>query len=171
MFCLGMTITFSLLGAAASLVGSLLKDAGAWWFLVLGLIMALMALQTWDVINIIPHSHAAGNSKRKGYLGALLTGMLGGIIASHCAVPVLFVLLAIAAKVGSTVYGILLLLAYSFGHSVLLVVAGTSVGFVHKISASPKYEKFFKVYKAVMGTLIMFIGMYMFYLGFQEGVN
>ncbi|MBT7121715.1 MAG: cytochrome c biogenesis protein CcdA, partial [Clostridia bacterium] len=109
--------------------------------------------------------------KKRGYFGALLMGLLGGLFSSHCALPVLIVLLAMVAKTGSLLYGALLLLVYSLGHSVLLVVAGTSIGFVKRVSESRKYTKFNTVFKIVLGALILAIGLYMFYLSFEEGIH
>ena len=63
-------------------------------------------------------------------------------------------------------WGILLLLVYSVGHSFLVLIAGTSVGFVHKISASSSYGALSKILRILMGTMILLIALYMFYLGF-----
>ncbi|MDD2299210.1 MAG: hypothetical protein PHG42_08180 [Bacteroides sp.] len=79
---------------------------------------------------------------------------------------ILVVLLAIVATEGSIMWEILLLLLYSLGHSFLVVVAGTSVGFVNKLSESGAYDMTSKIIKTVMGTIILFLGMYMLYLGF-----
>jgi cytochrome c biogenesis protein CcdA len=165
-FCLGMAVTFAGLGTAASLIGRMVQGTGSWWYIVLGMLMVLMALQTWEIINVIPQSGAMSKNKRKGYIGAALAGMLGGLFSSPCATPVLVVLLAMVAKQGSLIWGVVLLLIYSIGHSVLVLVAGTSVGFVKKLSASDKYGKFNNVFKMVMGALILLLGLYMFYLGF-----
>lgn len=43
-----------------------------------------------------------------------------------------------------------------------------STGFVQKLSGNPKYVKFSTVLKIVMGTIILLIGFYMFYLGFLK---
>ena len=74
-------------------------------------------------------------------------------------------ILIVAGK-GNIVWGILLLLIYSVGHGILAVVAGTSIGFVQKLSSNEKYGRFSVALKVVMGTVILFIGFYMFYLGF-----
>ena len=63
-------------------------------------------------------------------------------------------------------WGILLMLLYSIGHSTLVMVAGTSVGFVQRISANDRYSKASKVLKIIMGAAILLIGLYMFYLAF-----
>ncbi|NBK99221.1 MAG: cytochrome c biogenesis protein CcdA, partial [Erysipelotrichia bacterium] len=101
----------------------------------------------------------------KGYAGAFIAGILGGIFSSPCSTPVLIALLAIVAGKGSVIWGILLLLLYSIGHGILAIVAGTSIGFVQKLSSSGKYGKASTVLKIVMGALILLIGFYMFYLG------
>ena len=94
-FALGAALTFTVLGVVAASVGQLLGTGAKWWYIVLGILMVLMALQTWEVVNIIPSTYLAGKSKRRGYIGALITGMLGGLFSSPCATPVLIALLAI----------------------------------------------------------------------------
>lgn len=165
-FSLGMAVTFTVLGTAASLLGKLMQGTGSWWYILLGILMLLMALQTWEIFNFIPSSYAISKSTKRGFIGAFFAGVLGGFFSSPCATPVLVVLLAIVAKGGSLLWGILLLLLYSLGHSFLVLIAGTSVGFVHKLSSSKKYGSASKILRILMGTLIMIIAFYMFYLGF-----
>lgn len=52
------------------------------------------------------------------------------------------------------------------GHSVLVLVAGTSIGFARKITKSQKYGRFSSMLKIIMGTAILAIALYMFYLSF-----
>ena len=58
------------------------------------------------------------------------------------------------------------MLLYSVGHSALVMVAGTSVGFVQKINSSETYNKAAKVIKLLMGMVILLIGLYMFWIAF-----
>jgi cytochrome c biogenesis protein CcdA len=165
-FSLGMAVTFTILGTVASFLGKLMQGTGSWWYIFLGILMLLMALQTWEIFNFIPSSYAISKNTKRGFGGAFFAGVLGGFFSSPCATPVLVVLLAIVAKEGSLLWGILLLLLYSLGHSFLVLIAGTSVGFVHKLSSSEKYGVASKVLKVFMGLMIMLIAFYMFYLGF-----
>lgn len=165
-FSIGMAVTFTTLGTAASLLGRLMQGTGSWWYIFLGVLMLLMALQTWEIYNFIPSSYAISKSTKRGYGGALLAGILGGFFSSPCATPVLVVLLAMVAREGSLLLGILLLLLYSLGHSFLVLIAGTSVGFVHKLSSNEKYGRASKILKILMGLIIVLIAFYMFYLGF-----
>ncbi len=165
-FAGGMTITFTVLGTAASLLGRIMQGTGRWWYLVLGVLMILMALQTWEIFNFIPSSYAISKNKKRGYLGALIAGILGGLFSSPCATPVLVVLLAMVANEGNIVLGVVLLLLYSAGHSIIVIAAGTSFGFAQKITTDSKYGSVSKIIRIVLGTLILFIALYMFYLGF-----
>ncbi|MDD2401631.1 MAG: cytochrome c biogenesis protein CcdA [Clostridia bacterium] len=164
-FSVGMAVTFTVLGTVASLLGRLIQSTASWWYLILGVLMLLMALQTWEVYNFIPSSCVITKNKKRGFLGAFLAGILGGFFSSPCSTPVLVVLLSIVVKEGSLVFGIGLLLFYSVGHSVFVLLAGTSVGFVQNLVLSDKYGTMSWVLKIIMGTIIVLIAFYMFYLG------
>ena len=165
-FAVGTAITFISLGIIATSAGRLIGNSSPIWYLVLGALMVLMALQTWGVFNLIPSANLLSKSKKRGFVGAFLAGILGGIFSSPCSTPVLIALLAIVAGNGNLLWGILLMLLYSIGHSALVMVAGTSVGFVQRISGNTRYNKAETVLKVIMGTAILLIGFYMFWLAF-----
>lgn len=165
-FAVGMAITFTILGALASLLGKFMQGGGTWWYIILGIIMVLMALQTFEIITIVKSTNLQTKNTKKGYLGALIAGILGGIFSSPCSTPVLIVLLALVANSGNMIWGIFLLLLYSIGHSILVVIAGTSLGTIQKMTQNEKYGKISNILKYIMGIIILFIGFYMFYLGF-----
>jgi cytochrome c-type biogenesis protein len=159
-------ITFTVLGTVASLAGNLIGTSAKWWDIALGILMVMMVLQTWEMLNFISSTYLIAKSKKKGYVGALIAGILGGIFSSPCSTPVLIALLAIVAGKGSVVWGIILLLLYSIGHGILAIIAGTSIGFVQKLSRNEKYGRFSIILKSVMGFGILLIAFYMFYLEF-----
>lgn len=165
-FSVGTAVTFVALGIFATSAGKLMGTSSPVWFMVLGVLMVLMALQTWEIFNFIPSVNLISKSKKKGFAGAFLAGILGGIFSSPCSTPVLIALLAFVAGEGNLLWGVLLMLLYSIGHSALVMVAGTSVGFVQKISSSEKYNTVATVLKTVMGAAILLIGLYMFWLAF-----
>lgn len=165
-FALGAAITFTVLGVVAASIGQLLGTGAKWWYIVLGILMVLMALQTWEVVQIIPSTYLTGKSKRRGYAGAMIIGMLGGLFSSPCATPVLIALLAIAAGSGNLLWGAFLMLVYGVGHGALAVLAGSSIGVVNRLVQSERYGALSRILKIVMGVLILMIGLYLFYLGF-----
>lgn len=165
-FSLGTAVTFVALGIIATSAGKLMGTSSPIWYIILGVLMVLMALQTWEIFNFIPSINLIFKSKKRGFIGAFLACILGGIFSSPCSTPVLIALLAIVADKGNLIWGILLMLLYSIGHSALVMVAGTSIGFVQKINNSEKYKKAAVILKFVMGTAILLIGFYMFWLAF-----
>lgn len=164
-FALGSAVTFTALGVIASTAGRLIGTVSTLWYLFLGVLMILMALQTWGIFQIIPSSYLASKNTKRGFLGAFIAGILGGIFSSPCSTPVLIALLAIVAGKGSIAWGVLLLLLYSIGHGILAVAAGTSIGFAQKLSDSEAYTNASSLLKVIMGGLILLIGLYMIYLG------
>lgn len=103
-------------------------------------------------------------NSRRGFVGAFLTGILAGIFASPCSTPILVALLAIIAGDGRFFWGILLMLCYAAGHSVLVLIAGTSVGFVQRLKGSAHYERFSFWSEKILGALIFAVGIYMLWL-------
>lgn len=164
-FAIGSSITFTTLGVIASIFGNMIRFTGDWWYIVLAIILIIMALQILEVINIIPQNNLISKNKRRGFIGAFIAGVLAGLFSSPCSTPVLIVLLAIVSVEGSLVYGILLLLLYSIGHSILVIITGTSIGFVNKIKTNDKYEKVNNIIKIIFGVFILLLALYMFYLG------
>lgn len=165
-FALGTAVTFISLGLIATSAGNLLGNSFKIWYLALGVLMMLMALQTWEIYQFIPSANLLSKSKARGAVGAFVAGILGGVFSSPCSTPILIVLLAIVAGKGNLFWGIMLMFLYSIGHSILVVIAGTSMSFVRKISENEKCNKLGTTLKALMGTVIILIGFYMFWLAF-----
>lgn len=164
-FALGLTLSFTVLGIIAATAGVLMGSAQRWWYLALGVLMVLMALQTWELFTFIPASYLIARTNRQGYAGAFIAGTLGGLFSSPCSTPVLIALLALVAGQGQLAWGILLLLFYAAGHSALAVLAGTSAGFARRLTTGERYGKLSLALKIIMGLLILAMGLYLLYLG------
>lgn len=157
---LGMAVTFGVFGSAASAIGHLMHEAGHWWAILMGILMILMALQVFGVVNIIPHVHVSEKNTKKGYAGAFLTGALGGVFASHCAIPVMVALLALVAQLGRNAWwGVLLMVLYALGHSILLLAAGTGYSYVNKAIENPRFSAVSKWLRYILGVVILIVGL------------
>lgn len=141
-FILGLSITFTLLGAAASVMGQFLGFMGRWLYIGLAVIAILMGLQLMGIILIPLPFQKTRAVKTKGLLGAFLLGMLTGTVSSPCATPILAVILAYVSTQGDMVYGGLLLFVYAIGHCVLIFIAGLSVGLTESIISSRGAKNF-----------------------------
>ncbi len=166
LFCLGMTVTFTVIGSVLAALGQYMNVMGGWWYLILGALMVFMALVMWDVIKIFPSCGVRQTTTKKGGLGAFLLGLLGGAFASPCVTPVLAAILAVISSGVGIGVGVLMLTTYSIGNSILIIAVGAGIGAVNQISSSGKFEKASKVIKVVLGAVILALGLYLLYMGF-----
>lgn len=165
LFCLGIIVTFTLLGVASALLGRLFTGAGGWWYIILGGVMLIVGLQLIGVIEFRNNSCKMPN-RRKGLAGAFFLGILGGVLSSPCSTPILAAILAFVASKGNILLGVIMLFLYSIGHCVLIFLAGTSVGLIEEISSSNKTLMVGKILKGILAIIIFLIGFYLLYLGF-----
>ena len=71
----------------------------------------------------------------------------------------------LAGSGASVSYGGFLLLVYALGHSVLILIAGTSMGAAKKLIESKKLTKATDVMRRVAGGVIVLVGAYFAYRG------
>ncbi len=160
-FILGLSITFTVLGAAASAMGSFLSFAGRWLYVGLALIAVIMGLQLMGLIEIPLPFQKTRQVKSRGLWGAFILGLLTGTVSSPCATPVLAVILAYVSTQGDILYGGSLLFAYAVGHCALIFVAGLSIGLTENIVSSKGIKNFSLYSKRFSGTLLVVVGLYL----------
>lgn len=165
-FASGTSLIYTALGIFAAYAGSLMGTSASWWYIALGILMLAMALQVLGIITVIPSKNLISKRLGQGYIGAFAAGCLAGLFSSPCSTPVLVVLLSIAVKDGNARHGGFLLFIYAFGHSIIAVAAGTSVGIANKIINNENYGRLSIVIKYMTAGLILLLSLYMFYLGF-----
>jgi cytochrome c biogenesis protein CcdA len=167
-FVLGLSITFTVLGVTAALTGSLYGEvSGAWNWVVAGicLVMGLHLLGALPFTLPVP---AGIKPRTRGAVGAFVLGLLFGVVSAPCAAPILIVLLTYLASSGSSVaYGAVLLLVYGLGHSVLILVAGTSMGAARKLIESRKLTRATDIMRRAAGALVVAVGVYFAYLALK----
>ncbi len=164
-FVVGLAVVMSVLGAVASLMGTMFGDVGTYWHFVVAVMLMVMGLQLSGLI----HLKLGGNAQRflpqrTGLIGALILGALFGLVLSPCATPVLGVILTLAAVKGAVAYGSSLLFAYALGQGTLVILAGTFTGVIENFLQS-KGAKFGTIMQQVAGFLIFFVGAYIFFQG------
>lgn len=105
----------------------------------------------------------ASRSSRRGISGACLLGAISGLVSIPCATPILVVVMAHVASSGASfVYGVILLLADALGHSVLILLVGSSAGRARRLVASPRLAGPGRAQRIVAGVAIATVGISVF---------
>lgn len=164
LFCIGLVFTFTTFGALSAVLGKLMTGTGTWWYLFLGVIMLLVGLQLLGVIEF-RNNFCRMPNKRSGLFGAFFLGILGGLLSSPCSTPILVAILAFVAGKGNILLGIFMLFLYAVGHCFLILIAGTSIGFVENLNNSSKTLYLGKVFKSIFAVFILLLGLYLIYIG------
>ncbi len=164
-FVLGLSITFTILGAIASFIGGLFGVTGRTWYFVVGAIAIAIGLQLIGLyeLNIPVPGHL--QPKQKGILGAFVLGLIFGIVSSPCATPVLVLILTFVASRGEILYGTSLLFVYAIAHCALIFLAGTAAGFAESFIKSRGISNITTWGKRIGGSVVVSVGLYMVYSG------
>ncbi|MCK5577974.1 MAG: sulfite exporter TauE/SafE family protein, partial [Planctomycetes bacterium] len=150
-YVLGMSVTFAILGALATVPGYMFGDIqqSPYASLAIGNIILLMALWFLGIINIPLPAIKTPKIIRKGFLASFLLGLTSGIIAAPCAAAIMVVLfIAIAQSDINVIFGASLFFTYGLGLGALIIIAGTFTGFIKTLMKS---EKISLVVKKVFG--------------------
>ena len=154
LYVLGIAVTYSALGVGAALTGkafgSVMQNP-----LVIGgvaLVFATMAASMFGAFELqLPPSLQARlqGVGGAGYAGALLMGLVSGVIAAPCTGPVLAAALAFVATKGSVAFGLGIMFAYALGLGLLFFLIGA-------FSVSlPKSGPWMDTVKSVFGVALL----------------
>jgi cytochrome c biogenesis protein CcdA len=164
-FILGLSLTFTALGAIASMVGGLFGVISRTWYFIVGGVAIAIGLNLIGLFELNLPVPVHLQPKQRGILGAFLLGIFFGIVSSPCATPVLALILTFVASKGELAYGVSLLFIYALGHCVLIFLAGIATGFVESFIQSKGISNLTTWGKRVGGLIVVLVGIYLFYLG------
>jgi len=165
LFAGGILVTIAAIGAITAAAGRMLGDVGPYGSYFVAVIFFVVGLHLLDVIPMPWSGPGQVGMKRKGLLAALILGLVFGIAIGPCTFAYMAPMLAVTFKLGSTqaVYGALLLLVYGVGHCSVIVVAGTSTGWVQRYMNWNEKSKGTDIIKKTCGILVLLGGLYLIY--------
>jgi cytochrome c biogenesis protein CcdA len=155
-FALELVLLFTVFATAASWL-----QAG-WWKYVLVGICGVVGLHLIGLLPIPTISLRPSTSRLAGTMGALIFGFLFGLISLPCTGPVLLLLIGLVPRIGVPRAGMLLFL-YGLGHSLLIVVAGTSVGAATALIQSKRLQSGARRIRQAAGVLILGGGVWLLF--------
>ncbi len=156
-FVLGIAVTLSILGVAASLLGQLFLGNEIIWYVVafIAIIMGLYLLDCLKFNLNIPV--AVKPLKTKGVIGAFLLGLPFGLAASPCTMPVTATVLAYSAANANPVNGFFMMFIFAISRSIPLLLAGTFTGFVNNMKGM---ERWSSLIQKISGVILIIVGLY-----------
>lgn len=174
----GLALSFTAMGIASAMLGSLVFDYIDYVKILSGLMIFVMGLYLLlevvenAVLRVWQHSPLSRISlpraEEGGLLGGLLLGASLGIVWIPCIGPFLvYVLQDVLVSQGTVIYGAALLLAYSLGLGVPMLVIAYSSNFVSgKVRSMSRYSL---LIRKVAGLVLVVMGAY--YIAGALGYN
>ena len=162
-YVLGMSCVYAVLGVVAALSGRFFGELtnNMYVYLVFGIFVLILAGNMLDWYSLpLPQflqGKAAGQSKKLSLVSAFVVGSSAGLVASPCTAPVLGTVLAYVASTHNVIQGALLMLVFSLGMNVVLLILGFSAGAARNLPRSGVWMVRMKV---AMGLLLIFGGLY-----------
>lgn len=164
-YVLGIATTYSILGIIAAESGSVF-GASLGNPIVLSVVCVIFLAMSLSMYGLFEFQVPAfirnklGNSKQqKGFVGAYLTGLFAGIVASPCVGPVLVAILTYVASTQNRFIGFFYLFFYALGLGLIFIVLGLS----NQLSKFlPRSGGWMNSMKFVLGTLML--GAFYYYL-------
>jgi len=155
-----MVVTYSTLGVVAALTGSLFGAAlqSPWVIAVLvALLVALAASMfgAWELT--VPQWATRASGGRHGHAGALVMGLVAGVVAAPCIGPFVLGLLTLVGQKGDPLYGFAMFFTLALGLSLPYVVLASSTGLIEKL---PNAGAWMLSVRQLFGVLLLILAVY-----------
>ena len=158
-FVLGFTTVFVALGAAASVIGALLREHLNTLAIVAGIIIIIMGLHFLGVFKLsalYKEARFQSSNSSASYVGAYIMGLAFAFGWTPCIGPVLASILAVAAVQESATQGASLLAAYSLGLGLPFIAAAFAVK--PFLNWMKKFRRHIGTVEKAMGGLLVVTG-------------
>ena len=167
LFALGVAVSFSILGFIVAKFGGFFSVAPLWAYLVAGSASMLIAMYALGFLGEVDKSALIRKLIPYRLFGGFLIGLIFGVVSTPCASAPLFAIMSLASSSGY-IYAYALILMFALGHSLLLLVAGVSVGFAQSITSSSVVEKLSNALNKGFALILIGFGIYFYYEAYLQ---
>ena len=98
------------------------------------------------------------------FFGIFLVGIIFGLVSTPCASAPLVAIISLASSLGNF-EAYILVLVFAFGHSLLLLIAGVSIGFTQKVTSNKIISIFSSLLTKFFAFVLIAVAIYLFYKG------
>jgi cytochrome c-type biogenesis protein len=159
-FSLGLFITIATVGIVCAVLGRMLGDVGTWWQVLVGAILIWVALGMLGVQACSMSGSLLFRLNLRGIHGAFGLGLAYGILSGSCTFGFIAPILAIVTVQQKILAGSALMILFALGHCLPIVVAGSSVATVRKLTESTAWMGAGVWFRRGAGVVIALLGIY-----------
>ena len=159
LFALGVIISFSILGFIVAKFGGFFSVAPLWAYILAAIFSILIGLYAWGVLGEVNKSSLIAHLIKYRLVGGFIIGIVFGLVSTPCASAPLVAIISVAANSGY-IYAYGLILAFALGHSLLLLIAGVSVGFTESITSNLALAKISNWINKAFAIMLLGMGIY-----------
>ncbi len=168
LFTLGLVISFSILMLLVAKIGIMLSIAPLWADILAAFASFLVAFYALGWLGSgINKEKIAKKLLRFKLFGALIIGVIFGLVSTPCASAPLVAIITVAQQSSNWLQAYMLVLAFAFGHASLLLVSGISLGFAQSVASSKILAKISRALNGIFIIMLLGIGVYYLYKAWQ----
>jgi cytochrome c-type biogenesis protein len=168
LFAAGILVTIALLGVLTAAFGRMLGDIGPVGNWVVAAIFLVVGLHLLGIIPLPLAARGPSAGARRGYVGALILGLVFGLALGPCTFAFLAPVLGVTFRVGAgnPVLAVLLFAAYGVGHCAVIVAAGTAGARIQRVLDWGNHSRAAAWMRRGCGVLILLGGAWMVWTSF-----
>ena len=164
LFAFGVVVSFSILAFLVAKLGIFLSIAPSWAYIIAGFLALFFGFYSLGFIGEIDKNRIFSKLVKLRFFGIFLVGIIFGLVSTPCASAPLVAIISLASSLGN-VEAYILVLVFAFGHSLLLLIAGVSVGFTQKITSNKIISTFSFLLTKFFAFVLIAVAIYLFYKG------
>ncbi len=164
LFAFGVVVSFSILAFLVAKLGMFLSIAPSWAYIIAGLLALFFAFYSLGFIGEIDKNRLFSKLVKLRFFGIFLVGIIFGLVSTPCASVPLVAIISLASSLGNF-EAYILVLVFAFGHSLLLLIAGVSIGFTQKVTSNKIISIFSSLLTKFFAFVLIAVAIYLFYKG------
>ena len=159
-FTIGLFITIALIGIICTLLGRMLGDVGNYWQILVGGILIWVALGMLGVEKCSMPGSLLYRLNFRGLFGAFVLGLAYGVLSGSCTFGFIAPILAVVTVQQEWTTGSLMMILFAMGHCLPIVIAGSSMAMVRKLTENHVWQDAGNWFRKCAGVVVGLMGLY-----------
>lgn len=167
-FVLGLSVILTIIGIFCALTGRVfMAIGGQYWVLFMASLILIFGLNLLGAVEIPVPNFIKQMPKSQGasiFFYPFILGVLFALAATPCSTPILAAILSFATLSKDIAYASVLLLAFSLGQGVIIILAGLFTSFVKNAKGAFKFSE---ILMKICGALLILSAIFLYWKVFS----